>query len=258
MFAKKSLGQNFLHSKKILREIVRAGNVVPGETVLEAGPGTGNLTEALLTAGARVMAVEKDHRLIPVFQKKFSSEIASGKLQIVHADILDFSPSLYKLQTNRYKLIANIPYYITGGVLRKFLSSENQPSMMALMLQKEVAERIVAKNGKESLLSISVKAFGSPRYIKTVKAGNFYPAPAVDSAIMAVENISKKNFADCSEENFFEIVKAGFAHKRKIISNNLKPVFGNKTEEKIIKCKIIPTSRAEGLTLEKWLCLATD
>ena len=220
MFAKKSLGQNFLHSKKILREIVRAGNVVPGETVLEAGPGTGNLTEALLTAGARVMAVEKDHRLIPVFQKKFSSEIASGKLQIVHADILDFSPSLYKLQTNRYKLIANIPYYITGGFLRKFLSSENQPSMMALMLQKEVAERIVAKNGKESLLSISVKAFGSPRYIKTVKAG--------------------------------------FAHKRKIISNNLKPVFGNKTEEKIIKCKIIPTSRAEGLTLEKWLCLATD
>src|SRR3989344_8698870 len=128
MFQKKSLGQNFLKSKKIIADIVRAGNIVAGETVLEAGPGRGVLTEVLLAAGAKVIAVEKDHRLIPVLQKKFSVEIASGKLTLVEGDILDFNFSLLKLTANSYKLIANIPYYITGAFIRKFLESENQPS----------------------------------------------------------------------------------------------------------------------------------
>ena len=216
VYPKKSLGQNFLHSKKIIEDIVSAGNVGKEDIVLEIGPGKGILTEALLKTGARVIALEKDRRLIPVLQKKFFSEISFGKLQILYADILDFSPSFHKLQTNNYKLISNIPYYLTGRIFRKFLETEIQPSLMTLLVQKEVAQRIVAKGdlpphlchchkhkrfseserqnlrqlyekgleqrcgGKESLLSISVKAYGRPQYVKTVSAGNFYPVPKVD------------------------------------------------------------------------------
>lgn len=254
VYPKRSLGQNFLRSKKILGDIVRAGNVLPGETVLEVGPGLGSLTETLLATGAQVIAVEKDHRLIPILQKKFSSEIASGKLILIENDILDFDVSCSMLHVPCYKLIANIPYYITGALLRKFLGAEKQPSTMVILLQKEVAERIVARDKKESLLSISVKAYGEPRYVETVKAGNFSPTPKVDSAILAIENISKKNFDDCSEEKFFAIVKAGFAHKRKKLFGNLGL---NKNEKKAISAKtgIGENSRAEDLTLSEWKSL---
>lgn len=279
LYQKKSLGQNFLRSRKILDDIVRAGNVLPGEIVLEAGPGEGTLTQALLTAGAKVIAVEKDRRLIHILQQKFSAEIASGQLTLAEGDILEFSifPPAPRIagragnfQFSKYKVIANIPYYITGAFIRKFLTAESQPSEVIILVQKEVAERIVAKDGKESLLSISVKTYGTPRYVQTVKAGSFSPPPKVDSAILAIENISKNNFfkvrpwnpsrsnLEEAEKRFFEIVKAGFSHKRKIIAGNLKSVFGGQTEEKIANCKIAPASRAETMTLENWLCLSTD
>ena len=251
MFAKKSLGQNFLRSKKILNDIVEAGKVVPGETVLEAGPGEGTLTEAILATGTKVVAVEKDRRLIPLLQTKFAREIQSGMLTITEGDILDFDPSV--LETTNYKLIANIPYYITGQFLRKFLEAEHQPKTMVILVQKEVAERIVARDGKESLLSISVKAYGTPRYVETVKAGNFSPAPNVDSAILAIENISKKFFTGISEKEFFTILKAGFAHKRKMLAGNL-----DITKDQLATCDILGNARAEELSLEQWKCLVTQ
>ena len=254
MLQKKSLGQNFLRSKKAIAQIVEAGEIVAGETILEAGPGEGILTAALLEAGAKVIAIEKDRRLIVPLQIKFTRYIQSGMLTLIENDILEFS--IFNFQFSKYKVIANIPYYITGAFIRRFLEAEHQPSHMVLLLQKEVAERIVARDGKESILSISVKAYGEPRYIQTVKAGSFSPAPKVDSAILAIENISKKNFSDTDEKRFFEIVKAGFAHKRKIISGNLKPVLGNQTEEKMYLCGIETKARAEKLTLEGWLCLS--
>ncbi|HEY9584492.1 MAG TPA: 16S rRNA (adenine(1518)-N(6)/adenine(1519)-N(6))-dimethyltransferase RsmA [Candidatus Paceibacterota bacterium] len=262
---KKSLGQNFLKNKGILGKIVSAGKIAPGETVLEIGPGEGYLTSELLETGAKVIAIEKDNRLIPILEQKFASEIANGKLILIHDDILDFSPFSYQLLTTNYKLIANIPYYITGEILRKALSEWPQPSTIVLLVQKEVARRIVASphsaqgsagQGKESLLSISVKIYGQPKIIDIVKAGSFNPAPKVDSAIIAIENISKNNLSKISEGRFFEILKAGFAHKRKIISANLKPVFGEKTLEKLKSCSIEKDARAENLTLDKWICLS--
>ncbi len=254
MIQKRSLGQNFLRSGKAISDIVKAGDIHPGETVLEAGPGEGVLTEALLKAGAKVIAIEKDRRLIPHLHNRFSREIASGQLALIENDILEFSISNF--QFSKYKVIANIPYYITGAFIRKFLEAEQQPSRMVILVQKEVAERIIARDKKESILSISVKAYGSPKIIGIVKAGSFAPPPKVDSAILAIENISKSFFDGFTEEVFFTIVKTGFAHKRKKLSANLKEILPE--IEKIMgKSGIEKNTRAENLSLEEWKTLAT-
>ncbi|MFC1625301.1 ribosomal RNA small subunit methyltransferase A, partial [Patescibacteria group bacterium] len=168
-------------------------------------------------------------------------------LEIIHEDILEVDVSSFKLQASRYKIVANIPYYITSHFLRQFLTTENQPSMMVLMIQKEVAKRIIAQDKKESILSISVKAYGQPKIIKTVPAKFFSPRPKVDSAIIKIDNISKKFFENIKEEEFFEMVKKGFAHKRKVLRNNLKI-----PSEALKKCNLPEKARAEELGLENW------
>ena len=251
---KKSLGQYFLRSEGALRKIVAAAHLTPGETVLEVGPGEGVLTARLLGAGARVVAVEKDARLIPLLQEKFFSEITSGRLTLIQQDILLFNPLAYQLLAMSYKLVANLPYYITGAFLKKFLSTQEQPSRMVLLLQKEVAKRIIAADGKESILSISVKAYGMPHYIDTVKAGSFSPPPKVDSAIIAIENISRNLFADVAEEEkFFALLKKGFSKKRKL----LRSVLGVSLEV-FEHCGISTNARPENLTRAEWKCLAAN
>lgn len=234
MQAKKSLGQNFLINHDVVRETVGASNITKNETVLEVGPGKGVLTQALLKTGAKVVAVEKDESLVKFLQAKFANEIANGQLHLISGDILNFDiSSLFahcKLQISSYKLVANIPYYITGELIQKFLSSEHKPTSMVLMLQKEVAERIVGGNptslklrgARESILSLSVKAYGTPEYIRTVPRTSFEPAPNVDSAVIAIRDISGNFFANESAKTFFKLVKAGFAHKRKKLASNLK------------------------------------
>ncbi|MSU55690.1 MAG: ribosomal RNA small subunit methyltransferase A [Candidatus Taylorbacteria bacterium] len=251
MFKKKSLGQHFLRSASALHKIAEAGRLSPEDTVLEVGPGEGVLTALLLALAGKVVAVEKDDRLIPVLTQKFAREIAEGKLRLIHADILTLSPTNYLLLTPSYKVVANIPYYITGALIRKFLESERQPSAMVLLLQKEVAKRIVASDKKESILSISVKAYGAPRYIDTVKAGSFSPPPKVDSGIIAIEGISKNFFEGISEQIFFETLKKGFSHPRKLLSSNLRV-----TRETLIQCDISATARAENVSCEQWFALA--
>lgn len=250
LIAKKSLGQNFLNSDGALTAILEAGKVKKGDTILEIGPGKGALTKRLLETGSEVFAVEKDDRLIPILEELFAKEIKSGKFTLIHKDILDVDLKEYGLKAGKYKLIANIPYYITGEITRKFLSGDFQPSLIVILVQKEVAERVVVKDGKESILSISVKAYGEPKYIQTVKAGSFFPPPKVDSAILLIDNISKNNFKETGEETFFKIVKAGFAHKRKTISSNLKAFV---SKEKLAKLGINEKERAERLSLDQWL-----
>lgn len=257
MRAKKSLGQNWLKSESAIKEIVKAAEIKGGDLVLEIGPGRGALTKSLLAEGALVLAVEKDDRLISELEEKFIEEIKNKRLILVHEDILhlDFS-KIFKTHLlanlSTYKLVANIPYYITGQVIRKFLSEEQtQPSLMVLMLQKEVAKRIVASDKKESLLSISVKVYGEPKYIKTVPAGAFEPKPKIDSAILLVKNISRNYFASVSEAKFFEILKGGFAQKRKLLKGNL-----GKGDGILTACDIPLKARAEDLNLENWQCLA--
>ena len=242
--SKKSLGQHFLRNRGALEKIVAAAELVPTDTVLEVGPGEGVLTALLLERAGRVVAVEKDSHLIPVLQKRFAKEIASGKLELIHCDILD----LEKIEPFPYKIVANIPYYITGQFLRKFLQSEMQPSMM--IVAGPISPRLRGVN-KESILSISVKCYGTPKYIGTVKAGSFSPTPKVDSAILKISGISKKFFADFAEERFFAVLKKGFAHPRKLLASNL-----GITPDMLEKCGVEKNARAEDVSLAQWGCLS--
>ena len=280
MKPKKSLGQNFLKSEKIAEEIVSAGEVGSDDVVLEVGPGKGILTEKLLEKAKKVIAVEKDEQLAEFLKEKFKN---NPKLEIIRGDILKFSPmSRRDLDIGRYKIIANIPYYITSHLLRTFLESDYQPSLMVLMVQKEVAERIVGAkrkakrnfsrftlprsgvgsdasqnfvlpSSKESLLSISVKAYGRPEIIRKVPAGYFSPAPKVDSAVIKISGISKNFFQDIGEKKFFETVKKGFSQKRKMLINNLKA-----QKDDFTACNIDEKARAENLSLEQWKCLTVN
>lgn len=258
MRAKKSLGQNFLRSKSALTAIIDAGDIVADDIILEIGPGKGVLTKELLKFAGKVIAIEKDAELIENLQLKFAEEIKDGRLDLINADILDFNPEILSFYDLEYKVIANIPYYITGAIIRKFLSTNKQPTRMVLMLQREVAKRIVARDRKESILSLSVKVYGTPKYITTVKKESFSPQPKVDSAILLIENISKDFFSGFSEEKFFTIIKSAFGSKRKTLRNTLSVLFGDKVESILIKSGINPKSRAEDMTLEDWRSLSTS
>jgi len=292
MLKKKSLGQNFLKSPKIVSDIVSAGKVMTEDTVLEIGPGEGVMTAELLKQAKKVIVIEKDHRLIPILQEKFKNETASGKLEIIEGDILEINIEVLMAMNldairgenedcdqavpdstvrgatgvidkevrqihSHYKVVANIPYYITGQIIRKFLEAKNKPASMTLLVQKEVAERIVARDKKESLLSLSVKVFGDPKIIRTVGRGAFSPAPNVDSAVINIENISNKNLAGLESKDFFSVLHSGFAHKRKQLLPNLSNDY---PKEKVIsafeKIGLDLKSRAEDLPLEIWLKLS--
>lgn len=262
MIKKKSLGQHFLNSPQIVSDIVVAGEVSSIDTVLEIGPGEGILTEKLLETGAHVISIEKDDRLIPELQKKFAREVSLRQLDLIHADVLDVE--LPHLAMSRspldmkvgYKVVANIPYYITGQIIRMFLESDNQPTSMTLLVQKEVAERIVAKDEKESLLSLSVKIFGEPKLIRIVGRGAFTPQPNVDSAILNIEKINKEKLLGISSDLFFKIIHAGFAHKRKQLLPNLASLYKKANLiNNFKKCGIDEKARAEDLPLETWIKL---
>ncbi|HEY4508350.1 MAG TPA: 16S rRNA (adenine(1518)-N(6)/adenine(1519)-N(6))-dimethyltransferase RsmA [Candidatus Paceibacterota bacterium] len=265
MHKKKSLAQHFLRDPRILQKIADAARLAPEDAVLEVGPGEGTLTELLLQRAGHIVAVEKDARLIPALQERFAKEISAQKLELVHDDILKFDTKRFTLHATRYKIVANLPYYITGQFLRKFLQeTKRQPASMTLLLQKEVARRIVAADKRESVLSISVKCYGTPRYIATVKAGSFSPPPKVASAILTIENISKSFFANAvvkplkitrsdlvkKEGEFFALLKKGFAHPRKLLSSNL-----GVPPSVLQECGIAPHARAENVSLAQWQCL---
>ncbi|MDE1875075.1 MAG: ribosomal RNA small subunit methyltransferase A [Patescibacteria group bacterium] len=261
MRAKKSLGQNFLISPRVVDAVVKAGEVAPEETVVEIGPGKGVLTKALLASDARVIAVEKDDRLIPMLMETFKDEIAAGKLEVIHGDALEEACAKDVLGRIRldadYKLIANIPYYITGAIIRDFLSAARKPSLMVLMVQKEVAQRIVARDSKESILSLSVKAYAKPEIIMNVTRGNFFPIPDVDSAVIKLSDIHSP-FANKDEEDcYFEIVRAGFGQKRKKLISNLESVMPRgELEKRFAALGLDQNVRAEDVRAEMWPALA--
>ncbi len=255
---KKSLGQNFLTSIPARIAMKDAGELTSSDVVLEVGPGKGFLTEELLKTGASVIALEKDCDLIPLLNEKFKNETATKQLVITEGDVLTFDPTSYIALNSSYKLIANIPYYITGAILSRFLSHEKQPSLMAVLVQKEVAERVCAKDGKESLLSLSVQAYGTPTLAYKVSKGSFFPIPKVDSAILKIANISRKNFKNqYHEQLFFKLIHAGFAHKRKFALSNIRHVFPTFPIETIAHELLIPSNaRAEDIHLTTWLLFA--
>ncbi len=253
---KKSLGQNFLTSNVVPEWLCDAGRLEAGETVLEIGPGTGRLTGALLKRGVSVLAIEADERVLPHLKEAFALEIKVGKLKLIHGDARYITPTTLGLKNKQFKVVANIPYYLSGLLLRQFLESPIQPNTLVFLMQKELVSRI-ARAKKESLLSLSVRAFGEPNYVRTVVRGHFHPQPNVDSAILAILNINQNNFTDLKADFFFYLLHLGLGKKRKQLIHNLGHEFKRTDITTIFtKLKLSLTVRGEDLDLETWLALA--
>ncbi|MDP3989457.1 MAG: 16S rRNA (adenine(1518)-N(6)/adenine(1519)-N(6))-dimethyltransferase RsmA [bacterium] len=250
MQAKKSLGQHFLKDQHALCAIVVASKVLPDDVVLEIGPGRGALTQKILDTGAHVVAIEKDDELFMYLKTHFASYAESGQLVLIHGDILEISLEQLGLHAHGFVVVANIPYYITGHIIRLLLSGSIQPKALTLLVQKEIAQRIVVKDNKQSMLSISVSVFGTPRMAGIIRAGAFIPPPKVDSAILVVEDISRDFFDGIDQEKFFIFLKEHFMHKRKQLAGS-----GLIDQHAFQVCDVLPTARPEQLSKDSWRCL---
>jgi 16S rRNA (adenine1518-N6/adenine1519-N6)-dimethyltransferase len=254
IFPKKWLGQNFLISKEVLKKIVEAAEISKKDKILEIGPGIGNLTIELAKRAKKVIAVEKDKRMIEILKENLKD---FKNVKIVQGDILKLEPRSYTLKP--YKVVANIPYYLTSRLIRKFLETKNKPKSMVLMVQKEVAQRICAKPPRMNLLAVSVQFYAKPKIISFVPKDCFWPKPKVDSAILKISNL--KTQSPKLKELFFKIVKAGFSHPRKQLINNFSKglkIEKEKIKKWLLENKIKPEKRAESLSSEDWLNLVKN
>lgn len=251
------LGQNFLNNRNIVEQIIKSADLVLEDIVLEVGPGEGVLTEALAEKVKKVISVEIDRTLGAFLQNKFEN---ISNIKIIGDDILKINiPELLKNNhTKKYKVIANIPYYITSKILRVFLESKIPPEEMILMVQKEVAERITTRPGKMSKLAISVQYYAEPKILFNVDRKNFSPVPKVDSAVIKIANI-KKSTDTSADQRFFKIVRAGFCARRKTLVNNLSNSLHlpkNEVIEKLKKLNFSLSVRAQELSISDWKKLA--
>jgi len=249
--ARKGLGQHFLIDGEVLKRITSAAELTPTDVIVEVGPGLGILTRELAQKAGWVIAIELDNKLAALLKQTLAS---FNNVTIINDDVLRIEPeNLVKEPKTGYKVVANLPYYITSPVLRHFLEASAKPELMLVMVQKEVAETIVAKPGEMSLLSVSVQFYGEPRIIGYVPAECFYPAPKVDSAIVRIDPYPQPPIAD--EGGFFDLVRAGFTAPRKQILNSLAQGLGVAKAEVLSLLEtagIVSQRRAETLTLEEW------
>ncbi|MFH1381805.1 MAG: 16S rRNA (adenine(1518)-N(6)/adenine(1519)-N(6))-dimethyltransferase RsmA [Chloroflexota bacterium] len=260
LHARKGLAQHFLIDAGVLQRILTASELTSSDVVVEVGPGLGVLTRELAQRAGWVVAVELDDQLAAILKNTLA---AYKNLTIVNGDILKIDPVTLldapkaKLTTrvNGYKVVANLPYYITSPVLRHFLEASVKPSVMVLMVQKEVAEQIVAPPGRMSLLSVGVQLYGQPAIVSQVPARSFYPVPEVDSAILKVTVHPQPIIKAADAESFFRVVRAGFSAARKQIVNPLSHGLNLPKADvlsRLEKTGIDPHRRAETLSLEEW------
>lgn len=254
---KKSLGQHWLFDSTSLEAMAEAAEVTPGDTVLEVGPGLGTLTEVLLANGAFVTAVEFDKDLYQKLESEvgqFSTEDKT-RLQVVNEDILKFDLSQL---SKDYKVCANIPYYLTSNLIRRMLESNNPPSVMALLIQKEVAERIAAKPGEMSILAVATQFYAEVELRELVPAELFTPPPKVDSQIIKIKRREQPLFPDVKNKEFFRLVRAGFSEKRKKLRSSLSgglQISKTEADELLEKAGVSLDARAQELTLDEWYSL---
>lgn len=244
--AQKGLGQHFLVDRDSLEAVMAAGELTADDTVLEIGPGLGVMTVPLTKRVKQVMAVEMDSSLAELLDRD-----KPANLSVHQADILTFD--LSKLPAG-YKVVANIPYYLTSKIFRNFLESNNQPTVMSLLIQKEVAQRIVAKPGQMSVLAFSVQYYGQPTLTAIVERHKFWPPPKVDSAVVQVKVHDQPVF-EADRDKLFRLVKAGFGEKRKMLKNSLAGGLNMEMAlaERLIKeSKIAPNARAQELDMKAW------
>lgn len=245
---KKYMGQNFLIDKNVLDKILKNAELKPNDIVLEIGAGLGTLTIPLAKKVKKVIAIEKDKELARILKNELKNKNIKN-VKIIDGDILKLTTNDLQLTTN-YKVVANLPYYITSPVIRKFLEEKNPPKLMVLTLQKEVAERICAKPPKMNILAISVQLYSIPKIVKIIKKEKFWPKPKVDGAIIKIKR--KKKIPNIDIELFFKIVKAGFSSPRKKLKNNLQKFLKPK-EIKKIKSLLDFNKRAEEIELSQWV-----
>jgi 16S rRNA (adenine1518-N6/adenine1519-N6)-dimethyltransferase len=263
----KGLGQNFLADPAIVEKIVTAADLSRDDVILEIGAGLGTLTEQLAQVAGRVVAVELDKRLVPVLQSTLAD---FDNVSLVQGDILALDPaalicpasiedtasrSQYPASGTQYKVVANLPYYITSAVLRHLLEASHKPQRMVLTVQREVGERIVAQPGQMSLLAVSVQFYGHPWVLFRVKPGSFYPPPGVESAVVRVDLYDSPRLPVRDEAAFFRVVRAGFSQRRKQLRNALAAGLRLPPADvgtRLGEAGVDPRRRAQTLTLEEW------
>jgi len=277
----KSLGQNFLIDEEVLEKIIACSDLNNEDVVIEIGPGLGTLTEELSKKCGKVVAIEKDKKLAELLEKKMCScpqtqycccrvqtqhccvctDWHTKNIKVINDDILQMNINELvqkHSQNGKFKLVSNIPYYITSPIIKLFLENDVQPEVIVLLMQKEVAQRICAKPGKLSMIALGVQTYGEPEIIDLVKNTSFYPCPKVDSAILKISNI-KRDHSKEYYKNLFRIMKIGFSSKRKKLVNNFSSglqLDKKQSEEILSKAEISLTARAQELSLDDWKKLA--
>lgn len=241
MKPKKRLGQHFLRDQKVVLDLVRAGEINPKDTVVEVGAGTGVVTRELAERAGKILAVEFDRDLIPQLRENLKS---FQNVKIVHKDILDLRFANYDLRD--FKVVGSIPYQITSPLVHKLLTKKPRPNLIALLIQKEVAEKFVAKPPKATYLSNFVQAFGKVKITRHVPPSAFFPQPKVTSSIIRI--VPEKNVYGIDPQKFSAFLHQAFKHPRKMLRN----IF---PEERLKKAGIDPEARAQEIPLEKWIKL---
>lgn len=264
----KDRGQHFLLDDRVVERMVDAAAVAPGDRVLEIGPGPGILTAALLSKGAEVVAVELDLKLQALLRGRFGAEprfrlVEGDALGFPNADLVARFPASAGSPPATYKVVANLPYNITSDALRKFLLEDPVPSSVTVMIQREVADRILAAPGDMSALAVFVRTFGEVGRVANVPAGAFLPPPKVDSAVIHITRKSRSSldefFRPVGEERYFSVVRAAFAGKRKQLRNSLKGLAASESalNAAFLRSGVPPERRPEELTVEQWRSLAS-
>ncbi len=258
-FPSKRLGQHFLVNKLILQKIIKAAQLKEDDLAMEIGPGAGVLTQALAEKAKKVIAIEKDEQLVKILKVVLKDY---PNIELIKGDILKVFNSQFsifkKFSVFNYKIVANLPYYITAPVIRKFLEAPIKPKLMVLMVQKEIAQRIIAQPLKMNLLALSVQFYAEPKIITYVSKRFFWPQPKVDSAILRIDPLINADKNQINTDLFFKIIKAGFSQPRKKLVNNLAQGLGLEKQKIFIwlkNAKIRQDARAENLSLKNWLLL---